>query len=295
MSLPLSFAREGFVTPGETRTKIKLPNGQFLKPLLIGSDGDTDSGKTEFAISIPGKGQVIAVDRNFSGVFDNPEPPDTRNPNVAIKVISVPLEGMMPVAECKPYFESIRDSYNKALSNPDSTFVVLDGDSDFYELHTLVHYGKTKQIFPQTRWGELYAEKRIQIARAFDSGKIVLFTNRVRDEYEPVLDANGNEQPDPANPKDVLKRKSGAKVAAGFKDHGYLYQVWLTHLYRPKGVRMIGKREVEVPQQWGIRVGKCKHNMAMVGTELWGDQCNFRGLVETLYPDVDIRRWGFEK
>jgi len=295
VSLPLSFAREGFVMPSETRTKIKLPNGQYLKPLLIGSEGESDTGKTEFGLSIPGKGQMIAVDRNFSGVFDNPTPPEARNPNVAIKVVSVPLEGMIPVKDCVPYFTNIRDSFYNALANPDSTFVMLDGDSDFFELHTLVHYGKTKQIFPQTKWGELYAEKRIQIARSFDSGKIVLFTNKVRDEYTPVLDADGKEQPDPANPKDVLKGKSGNKIASGFKDHSYLFQIWLTHLYKPKGVRRIGTREVEVPQQWGIRISKMKHNKALEGTELWGSDCCFRGLVELAYPEIDIRRWGFDK
>ncbi len=295
MNLPPSFLREGFVQPGATRTKIKLPNGQMLKPLLIGTEGKSDTGKTEFLLSIPGNGQLICVDRNFSGVFDNPEPPECRNPKVGIKVIPIPLEGTSKLPVYQEYYTKTRDSLYTALDNPDSHFVALDGDSDFWELHLLAHFGKTRQIFPQTKYTDVYVEKRAQLARAFDSGKIVVFTNKVTDEYVDVLDDNGNPVVDPQNPKDTLRKKSGNDKAQGFKDQDYLYQVRLVHLFRPAEEKIIKGKRVLAPKAWGIRIKKAKHNKDMEGCELWGEECCFRGLVTNLWPDVDPRRWGFDK
>jgi hypothetical protein len=298
-SLPASFEKSGFVTPSKTRAKIPLGNGVFLKPLLIGTDGQTDSGKTEFALSAPGIIQMCSIDRNFQGVFDNPYPPPTRNPRVGIKVFQPPLNGTAKITDYQQYYALIRAGFYDALDNRESTVVVVDGDSDFWEIHILAHFGKNTQIYPQTRYAAPYAEKRAQIARAWDSGKIVICTNKVKDEYETVRKADGTPEKDPVNGED-LRRKTGNKERQGFKDTDYLWDLQLSHMHRPAHVRQMGllpnkqPRMVNVPMQWGVRITKCKHNMAMVGEELWGDQCNFKGLVELVFPEVPLARWGFK-
>ena len=301
MLLPNSFKQAGFTIPSDARGKIRLKNGQILKPLLIGTEGMTDTGKTEFALSAPGVIQMIVVDRNYAGVFDNPHPPVTRNPNVFIKAVQVPMQGTVPLPQgYKPgmatdytkYYGALRDSFYTALDNPESQVVVMDGDSDFWELHILAHFGKTTGIFPQTRYAAPYAEKRAQINRAFDSGKIVICTNKVKDEYETVYKEDGK-TPEKDEMGNDLRRKTGDKERQGFKDQDYLFQIQLRHLYRPAGVQQMGKKLVEVSQSWGIRILKCKHDMSLIGTELWGDSCNFRGLVDLIYPDVPASRWGF--
>ena len=289
--LPPSFAKSGFVTPVNLGNKIKLRNGQILKGLLIGSDGLTDTGKTEFTLSTPGNIQMICVDRNFQGVFDNPLPPPTRNPNVGVKIFSIPMNMTAKVLDYAAYHKDVRESFYSALDNPESQVVVMDGDSDWWELHILAHFGKNTQIYPQTRYAAPYAERRAIVARAFDSGKIVYMTNKVRAGYMTVFEEDGvTPKKDPIT-GDELRRPSGLLETQGFKDRDYLYQIWLRHLYNPPHVNPITKKEV--PGQYGVRITKCKHNMSLVGLELWGESCNFRGLIEIIYPDIDPHRFGF--
>ena len=52
MTLPSSFARDGFVTFDKARTRMQV-RGQQIKPLLIGTEGESNTGKTEFILSCP--------------------------------------------------------------------------------------------------------------------------------------------------------------------------------------------------------------------------------------------------
>jgi hypothetical protein len=292
MPLPLSLAKAGFGDPRQARAKYKLKNGQLLKPLLIGSEGMTDTGKTEFALSIPGIIQMLSVDRNFQGVFDNPNPPAARNPNVAVKVFHVPMSGTAKIPDYQKYYAEVRDSFYGALENPDSQVVFTDGDSDFWELHILAHFGKTTSIYPATRYTAPYAEKRAQIARAWDSGKIVICSNKVKDAYETVYKPDGTPEKDPISGDD-LRRKTGGKERQGFKDQDYLWDMQISHMFKEKHTRVVGGKTIEVPMQWGLKITKCKHNMSFIGEELWGDDCNFKGLVQLVYPEIPLSRWGF--
>jgi len=291
-SLPASFERAGFVSPSKTRGKIMLPGGYLLKPLLIGQEGETDSGKTEFALSTPGTIHMLSVDRNFQGVFDNPNAPKARNLRVGVKVFHVPMQGTANTTEYGKYYASIRDSFYDCLASPDSTVVFMDGDSDFWEIHILAHFGKTTQIYPQTRYAAPYAEKRAQICRAWDSGKIVFFSNKVKDEYEDVLKPDGTKAKDEMG--NDLRTKTGRKERQGFKDQGYLFDLQLRHKFKPARVEKVGGKMVSFPMEWGIEILKCKHDMSLVGLELWGSDCNFRGLVDNIFPGVPPQRWGFK-
>lgn len=292
MNLPASFQKSGFVTPAQTRNKVPLGGNLFLKPLLIGTEGMTDCGKTEWALSTPGIIQMLSIDRNFDGVFDNPRPPAGRNPNVGIKVFQPPMAGTAKVPDYQAYHSLIREGCYGALDNKESTVVFVDGDSDWWEVHILAHFGKTTQIYPQTRYAAPYAEKRAIITRMKDSGKIVICSNKVKDQYETVLKADGTPEKDLMG--EDLRRKTGDKERQGFKDQDYLWDMQIRHMFQPAQIKTIGKRTVEVPMQWGIQILKCKHDMSMIGAELWGDQCNFRGLVQLVYPEVPLARWGFK-
>jgi hypothetical protein len=272
--------------------KIRLRNGQYLKGLLIGTDGPSDAGKTEFLFSIPGVLKVLSIDRNFQGVVDNPNPPASRNEDAMIKVHTPPLDKTALIPDYQAYHSLIRNDYYSILDDATTTAIGVDGDSDWWEIHQLAHFGKLTGIFPQTRYAAPYSEKRAIIAHAFDSGKIVINTNKCKDEYTPVLDPLGKTQLDDKG--EIKKEKSGRLESQGFKDKDYLYQIWLRHMYKPKRTETRAGRQVEIPGDYGIQITKCKHNMELMGTELWGSDCNFRGLVELVYPEVDVRRWGFD-
>ena len=231
MPLPASFIREGFVTGSNARTRMKLKNGRLLKPLMIGTEGETNMGKSEFILSCPGPGLVIAVDRGFDGMLDNPNPPSTRRDDFAWKVCPAPMQFTVAHEEYKRYFDNLRTEFYKALANPDALTVGMDGDSDFWELQKLAAFGKIANVWPQTKYGDVYAIRRAITARAYDSGKIVVATNKIRDEYVKVVGADGLVEKE-FDGTDKTE-KSGKKIRQGFPDQDYLWQIQLRHLQRP--------------------------------------------------------------
>lgn len=304
MSLPASFLRDGFQPAAKARSRMKLPDGRLLKPILIGTEGESDTGKTEFLFSCPGPGIIIALERGHEGMLDNPNPPAARRlDDFAIKAIPLPASTTAKQPQYLEYFQLARSEYYKALANLDAVVVAVDGDSDFWEIQRLGEWGRLTGIFPQTKYGDVYAARRAMTARAYDSGKIVIGTNKVRDEYETVYGPDGL----PLKEQDgsEKKRKTGNKQRQGFPDQNYLWQIQIRHLYRPatridlntlppaerlKAMRNGGGIQ---PKQWGIRILKCKINKDLEGDELWGDQCNFAGLVQHVFPHVPLREWGF--
>lgn len=302
MPLPPSFAKAGFGGVVTTRKQVILRNGRKLKPVMIGTEGEQNTGKTEFLFSVPGPGIILCYDRNFEAALDNPNPPPARRPvhdNYALKAVTAPMNGTL--ADMKgytDYFIACRKEFYTALDIPEAVSVMADGDSDFFELQVLATFGKTQGIFPQTRWGDVYAPKRAMIARAWGSGKIIVSTNKLTDEYVEIIGANGLPEIDQQTglPKKV---KTGNLKRQGFKDNKYLYNIQIRHLHRDGGVKVIEKgplkgKEVKVPGQFGLVILECKVNTELKGAELWGDKCNFRGLMELVYPNVDPRDFGLD-
>lgn len=288
MALPASFARDGFVDKHHMRTRMKLKNGKLLKPLLIGTEGETNTGKSEFLLSCPDPGIIIVVDRNIDGALDNPHPPAARRSDFAFKVVQVPPNMTANQPIYLDYFLKTRQEFYKALDNLDAVTVAIDGDSDFWELQRLGAFGKLTQVFPQTKYTDVYAAKRAMITRAWDSGKIIIGTNKVRDEYESIIGPDGNPVMENGEEK---KRKTGNKQRQGFPDTDFLWQIQIQHLCRPARINAITKKEM--PMQWGLRILKCKAQPQLKDTELWGADCNFLGLVSLVYPDVSPQEWGF--
>lgn len=271
-TLPQSFTRDGYQLPSAFRAK--------LRRLLIGCDGPADSGKSEFALSAPGPGVGLVLDRGIDPVFDNPRPPKTRQPNWGFKVITAPQQTAATQEEFASYWVTFREECKKAALNPDVRTILIDGDSDSWELQRLAAFGKLSQI-PSIRYVEVNAARRALYARLWDSGKIIISTNKIKKHYSPRYKADGTPEKD-ATGKDVRDWDGKTYERQGFDDQEYLWQIQLRHLFDEKEKR------------WGIRITKCKADADLVGLELWGDECNFATLVQTVYPQVPLSEWGYK-
>lgn len=260
--LPASFAKDGFYAPYKV-------GGKF-KRLLIATEGLPNTGKTEFACSAPGPGIVICLDRGFDAMLDNSRPPESRSEDFAFKVIEVPLATQAAQPVYLDYWRKFYDEYKKALANPDARTVVLDGDSDSWELQRLAEFGKLTQV-PPILYANVNAARRAMIARAFDSGKIVISTNKLKDGYESKMSADQKE----------VRIRTGKYERQGFADQDYLYQMQIRHLYN------------EDKGTFGIRILRCKSDTSLQGMELWGDDCCFATLVQAVYPHIPLAKWGF--
>jgi hypothetical protein len=262
MPLPPSFSRDGFLPASQIRGKVRR--------LLIGTEGWSNTGKTEFILSAPGPGIVLGLDRGFDAVFDNPRPPAARRDDFAFKALGVPLPTQAAQPEYLQYWRDFYELWKKALANPDARTVALDGDSDSWELQRLAEFGRVTQV-PPIAYSNVNAARRAMVARAWDSGKIVIATNKLKKGYESKLDNKGNE----------VRVKTGHAERQGFPDQDYLWQIQLRHLYNKES------------GEFGIRILKCKADTSLQGMELWGEEANFKGLVSTVYPSVSLSEWGY--
>lgn len=288
--LPASFAQSGFKPAANVRMRRKNAKGRYLKGLLIGTDGEANTGKTEFILSAPGPGLVICLDRGFDAMLDNQNPPATRRDDFAFHVVTAPLATQAVQSTYGDYWKAFYAIFKSATDNLDATTIGIDGDNDSWELQRLAEFGKLTQI-PSILYTNVNAARRAMIARAWDSGKIIIATNKIKPEYVEEKDEQGNPVMD--NQGKPKRKKSGELERQGFADQDYLWQLQIRHLYQKSTTRQIGPKTVDIPQQWGIRILKCKANRELEGQELWGEDCNFQTLVQTVYPQIALEDWGY--
>lgn len=283
MALPASFFKDGFVTARPKRPR-----------LLIGSEGETNTGKTEFILSAPPPGVLIAVERGHEACLDNAEPPASRNEDFAIVPVKIPssLQHGEDSEKYLPHWKELRTTLYKALANDDALSVGFDGDSDSWELQRLAAFGKLTQI-PSIMYTNVNAARRLLIKHCYDSGKNVIMTNKVKAEYVDEYDGAGIAVLN----KDGSQRriKSGNLERQGFNDYDFLYQVQLRHLSTPPEVidpaTLTPKERLATirsggfnrPARFAIEILRCKPKRELEGTVLWDDKCNFMGLVEIIY------------
>lgn len=285
--LPASFAAQGFLTPEQARRK----QGSPYRRLMIRTEGPANSGKTEFLMSCPGPGQIIPLDRGFDGMLDNPTPPAARRSDFAILPMSLPSAGQLSTAaDYRPYWTAFYQKVMGALDNPDSRTVGIDADNLSWNLQRLAEFGTLTGVYPQTKYHGPQTARMAFYHRMWESGKIIVTTNMVAEEWrdkrhpvtgEVMMDSQG---------KEALREKTGDYRSTGFDDHEYLWQLSLRHLYKPPTWNKVLKRNT--PQQWGIRILRCKSNRELEGEEIWGDACNFEGLVSLVFPHIDPSEWG---
>ena len=295
MALPASFLRDGF-KPLDTKLR-------KFRRMMIGTEGESESGKTEFMLSAPGPGIIVCLDRGFEGMLLNPKPPQTRCNDYAFSIVDIPLQSQVKQDGFVEGWNSFKSIYYKALGNADALTVGLDTDSASWELQQLAEFGKIAQVPPLMRTG-VKAARRAMIARAFDSGKNVIGSNMLKDEY---VDDIGEDGAIKMKDGKSVQKKTGERTRQGFPDQDYLWQVQLRHLVKkekvtdgtktlkmPNGlVVIVGKGLERTVVTYGIEILKCKFRGDVVGDVLWAEDCCFAGLVQHIFPDVKLKDWGF--
>lgn len=272
MALPASFKSLGFVT---------ADNARPARSLMLSLEGIRDTGKTEFSMSAPGPGIILCLDRGFDAVLDNAEPPPTRRDDFGFKVIKVPKLTSATQDQFREYWLDYRKSLYAALDNLDARCVVMDGDSDSWELQRLAAFGKLAKV-PPYLYDEVNAARRALYARCYDSRKIVIATNKVKKQYIDKLDDRGKVVMGADGKAESIW--TGEYERQGFRDQTYVWAVELRCLYEP---------DKNGDHRHGVQVISCKANMQMRGMKFWGEECNFETVMSALYPNVSREEWGY--
>jgi hypothetical protein len=270
MALPASFKEAGFISASA------LGKGK-LRRLMISCYGPPDTGKTEFAWSAPGPIMHLGLDRGHDGTLANPKPPKTRRTDIGFNIVQLPT-AQATSDRYLVYWQTFYGHLKGALANPDARTVVLDGDSDSWELQRLAEFGKLMQI-PAIMYTQVNLNRRNMYARMFDSGKIIICTNKTKKVYADVLLGDGT--PKLTNSGEAVREWNGEYKPQGFEDSDFVFQIRLLHYYRQE------------TKTFGIQIMKCKQDMSLEGLTLEGPDCNFQGLVQTVFPDVPLAEWGY--
>lgn len=273
MTLPASFLKDGFVPPANLRRRHRR--------LMIGTDGPSNTGKTEFALSAPGPGLVISLDRGFDAMMDNPQPPPTRRTDFAFKVVQAPLASQTTKENYLAYWQDFYGILKTATANADCRTIVIDGDSDSWELQRLAEFGKLTQV-PSILYTTVNAARRAMYARLWDSGKIIIATNKIKKEYKTLRNPDGTPRLNDQG-KEVREWDGASYNRQGFEDQDYLWQIQIRHLFR----------NTTNGPEWGLKIMKAKADPSLEGIELWGGDCHFAALVQTVYPHVPLAEWGY--
>lgn len=286
--MPASLAQRGYVT---------LETLKKRRGVLICLDGPTDTGKTEFMMSGPGPGAIIAVDRNHEHTIKNPEPPKARNDNFFVHDLQIPMVGTEKQDGFKEAFTKYRSELYDLLAEPALRSVCVDGDAETWELQRLATFGKLKQV-PQLEYDGVNNARKAMINRMCDSGKVVMATSKVGPAYEDKLDPVTG-MPELSNQGKIIRVKSASEYTIrGFPDRDYLWHIWIRMMNRPKvTIIQAGPRagqEVKVGgYEFGFEIMKCKPRMSLIGMQVWDQsKVNFAGLMSIVYPNIPLSEWG---
>lgn len=278
-----------------------------VRRLMIGTDGWTNSGKTEFGLSAPGPIVILPVDCSYDSMLDNPHPPKWRDlTKVYFDDIKIPNSAQVAsTSEYAEHFKKYRARLYELLAVPDIRTLVIDGDSDSWELQLLSEFGRLTQIHPMS-YPIADGMRRYMIKKCWWSRKIIIGTNKIKDKYEDVLDDDGNPIKEDGG-RNKQRKVPGEYKRQGFRDQDYLWQLQIRHLYKGpekldlsemkpiERLRAVREGKHKTEPEWGLRIMKCKVNPRLEGDELWGNQCNFAGLVQYVYPQVPLYEWGFPR
>lgn len=298
MPLPASLQKLGLVPASQ------MANKKFRR-LMLGTDGLTNTGKTEFLFSLPGPKVILPMDTSYDSVFDNPTPPAWRNLDDAVmdNIKCINVAQVASGSEYAEYFKAYRKRLYELLLVPEIRAIAIDGDSDTWEAQLLAEFGRLTQIHPLS-YPMVDGMRRYMIKKCWESGKIIVGTNKLKDKYEDVLDDDGNVMKDDKG-KNIQRKVAGEYKRQGFRDQDYLWQIQIRHMYRPGGkidlsalppaqrLKAVREGKDKAGPEWGIRIMKCKPNTKLEGDELWGEHCNFLSLVQHIYPQVPPEDWGF--
>jgi hypothetical protein len=268
--------RSGYMTQDQV-----LKRGGTL-PMCIGIDGQPSGGKTELALSAPGTIIGVTVDRGHVGLMLNPNPPKTRNQNVGWKVIDPPMPSAAVQNEFIAYWRTIRDAAYAATDLKEVTTVLLDGDSDTWEIQRMAEFGRLISI-PSHLYTTVNAARRAFYARLIDSGKFIILTSKMTKEYKQVYGPNG--QPEMNDKGQPRRQWTGNWERKGFDDLDYSLQLSL-HCYRTEG-------NLTFPGEFRTRLDLCKSDRSLEGAEFGGNDCNLPSILQTVYPHIPLKSWGY--
>lgn len=220
------------------------------KRLVACLSGREKVGKTHFALTAPGPIFFINIDLGTEGVVGKFQDQGKR---IYVQDVRVPKLANKAVYE--PMWENLKSVFQKIYSLNEGT-VVVDTDTEVYELARLAKFGKLSQIMPQ-HYTEVNNEYREVLRLAYDSPMNSVFIHKMK-------------------PKYINNARTADYEPSGFGDMEYNSQINII-CYREDSQEGSGMPE------FSVFVKDCRQNPSLNGTVLRGAMCDFSFLLEMVH------------
>ena len=252
---------QGF-TSAKTLFKPKKPR------LVVAAAAQEKDGKTEFGLSGPAPLALINMDEGLEGVIE--------------KFLEAGKE--LYVSDFRRYadatsqkeweriWEDTKKAYINALASPDIRTVMVDTETEWWELCRLARFGKIDRVMPH-HYGPVNAEYRELMRKVYDTDKNLILLRKLKDEY-------------------IDEKRTGNKEMAGFKDIPYMVQANV-YLWRQQktgktaNLRVIGKGS----GSFMMTVVDSRQNPAIAGDEIEEPMVSFPYLASMVFPQTDLGDW----
>lgn len=160
-----------------------------------------------------------------------------------------------------------KDFYDAAEADFIRT-LVLDSDTDVWELLRLARFGKTEAIMPN-RYTPLNKEMRDLFEAVNATDKNLIVVSEMKRNYKEFRDANGNVRP----------YWEGDYVPHGWSNTGFKVQMNATSHFDVK------------TNEFSLYVNDCGVNPNLAGQTLSGPDSDFPFLAAAAYPETDVTQW----
>ena len=147
--------------------------------LIMALSGLEKTGKTHLALTAPAPITYLSLDFGTDGVIQ----PFAAKKLIRIKEYKIvkarkSVERAEAMKQAEEVWEEFKDDYQFALDN--SRTVVVDTETEVYELIRLARFGKLEQVKPM-HYGPLYRElKEVIIKSAYESRANVILLQRLK-------------------------------------------------------------------------------------------------------------------
>jgi hypothetical protein len=196
--------------------------------VLMSVYGDTGTGRTSFALSAPGPIAYIQCAEKYEGIVQ----PFARDKDIRMVDFSVDLSGTesgskSAAARADVAWRLLRSAWYDAINGGWARTVVLDTDTDAWELIRLSFFGDLKPAGGriETNWGPVNAEWKALFKSAKHTDEVnVIVIAQTKDEYALAKKTGGAK-------RGGMGERTGRTIRAGQKDMGFMSEVIVrTHL-----------------------------------------------------------------
>lgn len=226
--------------------------------LIIRIGGHEKNGRTTFGLTAPGPLAFFNLNNRAEHVLDK---------FVKEKEIweyRYNLRIAVNKEHWKEQWDKFQDNFYSAVSHPDIRSLVIDTETDVWEIRRLAEFGRESNI--PTKYVPLNKDMRNIFEAINESDKNLVVISEMKKQYSSYIDHNG---------KEIATWDGKTYAMAGWNNVGYKVQVNLE-----AGFNMVDKKP-----EFTATVINCGLDPSLTNYTYAGDECNFTTLAKDIFDD----------